>query len=136
VFGRLLGICILTLFLAGGCSRSAQDRKEIMQVLAIRTDALNSRDLTRYISVISGRYNDKGKSLDLLRETLEKNFRDFEQISYEAEKPDILVDGTRARSDASYRMKIKVRGKEMTLNGTEHLILVKEPEGWKIIAGI
>jgi hypothetical protein len=50
--------------------------------------------------------------------------------------PSITVEGGRAESTVSYRMKILLRGKEMTLNGIEHLKLAKEPEGWKIIAGI
>jgi len=33
-------------------------------------------------------------------------------------------------------MKVRLRGKELALNGTERLALIKEPEGWKIIAGI
>lgn len=136
MFCRIFGICCLSLLLASGCSRSNHDRDEILQVISSRAHALNSRDLSHYLSVVSLQYNDKGKSFAELKENLEKNFRDFEQISYEAETPDISVDGNRARSVAAYRMKILVRGKEMTLNGTERLGLAKEPEGWKIIEGL
>ncbi len=136
MFGRWFGILVAALLLASGCSESDRERPEIRRTLSTRADALNSRDITHYLSVVSLQYNDKGKGFTPLKENLEKNFRDFEQISYEAGTPSITVDGNNAESVASYRMKVQVRGKEMTLNGTEHLRLAKEPEGWKIIAGI
>lgn len=133
---RLLGIWCLALILSAGCSRSDHNRDEIRQVVCIRAAALNSRDISRYVSVVSLRYNDKGKDFTGVRNTLEKNFRDFEQISYEADPPEITVDGSSARSVTSYRMRVQVRGKEMILNGTERLRLAKEPEGWKIVEGL
>ncbi len=133
---RPFGIFLAALLLVSGCSSPDREQGRILQTLATRADALNKRDLPQYISVVSTQYNDKGKNLARLRESLEKNFRDFEQISYEQGAPSITVDGTTAGAVGSYRMKIRVRGKEMTLNGTEHLRLVKEPDGWKIIAGI
>lgn len=136
MLGRLLGILLVALLPVSGCSNSAGERREIRKTLTIRADALNSRDMSRYLSVVSTHYSDNGKNFARLKESLEKNFREFEQLSYEADRPSITVDGTTAESVGSYRMKVRVRGKEMTLNGTEYLRLVKEPEGWKIIAGI
>ena len=133
---RLLGILLVALLFSSGCSNTVQERKEILGTLATRGNALKSRNLSLYITVISPDYNDKGKDYVRLREGLEKNFRDYEQLSYEAGSRSITIDGNSAESVGSYRMKVRVRGKEMTLNGTEHLRLVKEPEGWKIIAGI
>lgn len=133
---RLLGILLVALLTVSGCSSPERERSDIIQTLTTRANALNSRNMPQYLSVVSIRYSDKGKTFAQLRESLEKNFRDFEQISYEPGTPVITVDGTAAAADCSYRMKIRVRGKELTLNGTEHLRLSKEPEGWKIIAGI
>lgn len=133
---RFAGILLVALLLATGCTRPDRNRNEILQTLATRTNALNSRNISRYVSVVSLQYNDKGKNFAQLKAGLEKNFREFEQISYETDKPSITSDGTSAESVSSYRMKVKVRGKELTLNGTEHLRLAKEPDGWKIIAGI
>lgn len=121
---------------AAGCSSRDKDRAEILKSLKIRSSALNSGDMPQYLSVVSPRYNDKGRDFLRLKESLEKRFGEFGQISYEAERPTITLLGNSAESAGSYRMKIKVRGKEITLNGTEHLRLAKEPEGWKIIAGI
>lgn len=134
--GHLLGILCLALLLVLGCSKPDRDVTEIGKTLAIRADALNARDSSQYLSVISLRYYDKNIYFQQLKENLEKNFRDFEQISYKAGTPSITVEGSRAESTVSYCMKVHLRGKEMTLNGIEHLTLAKEPEGWKIIAGI
>lgn len=136
MFGRLIGMLCVVLLPVSGCSRSGQDRQDILKILTTRSNALNSRDISKYISVVSPHYSDKGKGCAQLKESLEKNFRDFERLSYEPGVQSITVKGVSAESVGSYRMKIRVRGKEMTLNGTEHLRLVKEPEGWKIIAGI
>lgn len=127
---------MVALLFASGCSRSDQNHQEILKTLATRTNALNLRDMTMYLSVVSRNYNDKHKNYVQLKESLENNFRDYEQLSYEPGTPTITVTGATAESVCSYRMKIKVRKKEMTLNGIEHLRLAKEPEGWKIIAGI
>lgn len=134
--GKLLGILLTALLLAPGCSTPDRERQEIRKTLVTRAEALNSRNMPQYLSVVSPHYSDKGKDFAQLRESLEKNFRDFEQISYEPGSPSITVDGATAGTTGSYRMKVRVRGKELELNGTEHLRLAKEPEGWKIIAGI
>ena len=140
MYGRLLGshlgILCVALLLASGCSSADLDRREIHKALATRSSALNSRDMSQYLSVVSPKYNDKGKDFIQLKESLEKNFRDYAQISYEVEKQSITVAGNSAEAVSNYRMKVQVRGKEIALNGTEHLRLAKEPKGWKIIAGI
>ena len=136
MINRLTGILLSALLLTSGCNSADREQIEILQTLSTRTTALNSRNMNQYLSVISPRYSDKGKNFAQLKESLENNFRDFEHLSYESDKPSIIVAGNSASADGSYRMKVQVRGKEMTLNGTEHLRLAKEPEGWKIIAGI
>lgn len=134
MFLRRGGI-LLAVLLTAGCS-SGREQQEIRKTLAVRAAALNSRNIQQYLTTVSPRYADKGKDLPRLRESLEKNFSDYEQLSYEAETPSITVSGNSAGAVGGYRMKVRVRGREMTLNGTEHLRLVKEPDGWKIIAGI
>ncbi|OGU16545.1 MAG: hypothetical protein A2076_02380 [Geobacteraceae bacterium GWC2_53_11] len=140
MISRLAGIFLAAFLLfAAGCgatNRDHRDHREIRDILNIRAAALNSRDLPRYLSVISEQFNDKGKNLARLKESLEKSFSDFEQITYEADRPSITVDGASAETVSHYRMKIQVRGKQMSLNGIERLRLKKEPGGWKIIAGI
>ena len=136
---RLAGILFAALLLTAGCGtsdRANRERGEILKVLETRRAALNAKDLQQYASVISQRYNDKGKDFARLTEELKNNFRKFERISYEADAPSITFSSTGADASAGYRMKIMMDGKELSLKGTEHLGLVKEPDGWKIIAGI
>lgn len=133
---KRLGILFVILLFLLGCNNQDQERRKIIETLAARSKALNSRDISLYISTLSPHYSDKGKNFAQLKENLEKNFRDYEQLSYEASAPTITINGAGAESINSYRMKVLVRGKEMTLNGTEHLRLAKEQDGWKIIAGI
>lgn len=133
---RTLIILLATLLLASGCSTTDSSRNEISRILAIRSNALNSKDISTYLSVISPQYNDKGKNFSLLKESLNKNFRDFEHVAYEAEAPAITITGNSAGSSCDYRLKVTVHGREISLKGTEHLKLAKEHEGWKIIAGI
>ena len=136
MFGRLPGILLALCILTTGCNGQDRESQAIRDALAVRSNAINTRNLTQYLSVVSQRYNDKGKSFAQLAETLKKNFGEFEQISYEADPPSISVKGGVADSVGSYRMKVRIRGREITLNGTEHLRLVKETGEWKIIAGI
>ncbi|MEI7818307.1 MAG: hypothetical protein WCI45_14070 [Desulfuromonadales bacterium] len=134
--GRFIAFVLFAFLLTSGCSHSDTDKSEIIQTLSIRANALNSRDLSSYFSVISLQFNDKGKDFSQLKKDLEKNFSDFKQISYEAGTPAITISGASAKTVGNYRMKVLVRGKEIALNGIEHIQLAKEPGGWKIIAGI
>lgn len=133
--GRLFTILFMVLFFSSGCS-SNQDHADILQTVAKRSNSLNSRNINDYLDTVSTQYNDKGKNFLQLKNILEKNFREFEQISYKADKPTIIIDGAHAKSVANYRMKIKIHDREMELNGIEQLRLVKEAGGWKIVAGI
>lgn len=136
---RLSGIFLAALLFVAGCITSDttnRERCEIIKVLETRDAALNAKDLPKYVSVISPHYSDKGKDFTRLTEGLRNNFSEFEQISYQTDAPSITINGARADAVTSYRMKIRTGKKELALKGTEHLKLAKEPEGWKIIAGI
>lgn len=133
---RLLGILCLSLLLASGCNCSDSDRAELSRVIATRTRALNSKDLTLYLTVVSRSFSDKGNDFDRLKERLERSFKDFERISYESENPRITVGGQQAEAVGRYHMRCRLRGRDTEFDGTEHLRFVKEPDGWKIVAGI
>lgn len=133
---RVVGIWCAVLFFVSGCSTSAREQKEILQVLAVRADALNSRDVARCLSVVSRQYNYNGKDYRHLEESLKTDFSGISNLSYEPDRPRISVNGSRAESVTGYRMKVVSQEKEVKLNGTEHLTLAREPGGWKIVAGI
>lgn len=127
---------LLLLLLLTGCSTADPETAAIENVLIIRSNALNSRNIETYFTVISGQYRDKDKSISNLRENLEKNFNTFSQIHYAVTNRSITVNGINAEANGDYRMKVQVNGKEITMSGVEHLKLIKEPGGWKIISGI
>ncbi len=131
-------ICILLSagLIAGGCSPSESDRQAVTDVLEIRSKALNTRDTTLYFSVISKDYNHKGTDISGLKDRVSGNFNAFESLSYQPDEKTITIRWKSAEADGTYRMRAVVRGKEITLDGTEHLKLKKEPGGWKIIAGL
>jgi ketosteroid isomerase-like protein len=138
VFNRLVEMTVALFFCLAGCAAPVQsnDVKEIHTVIASRAAALNARDTVRYLAAISQRYNDKGKDFARLRESITTNFRDTALIAYQADPLTVTVTGATAEAHGSYRMRVKTGSREISLNGTEHLKLVKEPDGWKIIAGI
>lgn len=127
---------MLSAVLFTGCSSSQSERQAVTETLAVRSKALNSRNAAQYISIVSADYNHNGKDYSRLKESLINNFRTFESISYQPAEMTISLRGKYAEAVGAYRMRVVVRNKELVLDGTEHLKLAKEPEGWKIIGGL
>jgi hypothetical protein len=48
----------------------------------------------------------------------------------------VRYSGQQAEVSGSYRMKVVIRGQEMVLDGKQHLTFTREPDGWKITAGL
>ncbi len=133
---RLLACLLLVAALASGCSDQDRGVQAVAQVMKIRSDALNSRNSTLYLSVVSPRYSDKGKDFSQLKESIITNFMSFENVSYQSGEQSITIDGNYARASGTYRMKVVVKGREVVLDGVENLKFSKESDGWKFIAGL
>jgi len=133
---RLLICLLLVAALVSGCSGQKKGRQAIAQVMKIRSDALNSRNGTLYLSVVSPRYSDKGKNFSQLKESIASNFMAFESVSYQPGEHTIKIDGNYAKASGAYRMKVIVKGREVVLDGVEHLKFSKEADGWKFIEGL
>lgn len=127
---------MLSAVLLTGCSSPQSERQAVSEALTVRSKALNSRDAAQYISVLSADYNHNGKDYFRIKESLISNFQTFESISYQPAEMTISLHGKYAEAVGAYRMRVVVRNKELVLDGTEHLQLAKEPEGWKIIGGL
>jgi len=119
-----------------GCGSHQAEKEDLLRVVQIRSQALNSRNMGLYLGVISPAYSDKGKDLVLLRDGLEAGFKVYDHVSYQADEQKVTINGKRAEVAGRYRMKVVIRGHEMVLDGTERLTLAKEADGWKIIAGL
>lgn len=122
--------------LLAGCGASQAEKDLVTQTVRTRAKALNTRNLELYLKVISADYSDKGKGFGQLRDSLEAGFKVYEQVSYQADDQKVRISGKRAEVAGTYRMKVLIRGHEMALDGKEHLILAREPDGWKIISGL
>lgn len=127
---------LLLAALLTGCGPSQAEKELVMQTVRTREQALNMRNLGLYLKVISTAYSDKGKGFDQVRDGLEAGFKVYEQVSYQSDDRKVRISGKRAEVAGTYRMKVVIRGHEMVLDGKEHLTLAREPDGWKIIAGL
>lgn len=118
------------------CGPSQAEKDQILRVMQLRAQAMNSRNINQYLTVISPAYSDRGKDLAQLRDGLEAGFKIYDSVYYQADEQKITIKGKQAEVTGTYRMKVVIRGKEMVLDGKEHLVLAKESDGWKIISGL
>ena len=130
-YGLLVAVAIVS-----GCSGNEKEHQAITQLIETRSKALNSRNTTLYLSTVSPGYSDKDKGYSQLKESIINNFKTFESLSYQSEEHAISVAGNLAEASGTYRMRVIIRGRELLLDGMEHLKLAKGPEGWKIIGGL
>ena len=118
------------------CGPSQAEKEQIQRVMQTRAQALNTRSINLYLTVISPAYSDKGKDRVQLQDGLEAGFKIYDSVVYRADEQNVKIKGKQAEVTGTYRMKVVIRGKEMVLDGKEHLLLTKEADGWKIIAGL
>lgn len=118
------------------CGPPQAEMEQIQRVMQVRAQALNTRNINLYLTVISPVYSDKGKDRAQLQDGLEAGFKIYDSVVYQADEQKVKIKGKQAEVTGSYRMKVVIRGKEMVLDGKEHLLLSKESDGWKIIAGL
>ncbi len=127
-------LCLLALLTA--CGPSAAEKEQVLKVVRMRAEALNARNVAQYMTVISPAYNDKGKDFARLRDSLETGFKVYDAVFYQADEQNVEFEGKKAKVNGTFRLKVVIRGKEMVLDGKEHLTLAKEAGVWKIIAGL
>lgn len=124
------------LFLCGGCGPSTADLKAVEAVAAGRQQALNRKDIALYLSLISPAYNDKNKDFSAEKRELEASFTAFDRIAYRPAGRSIDISGAQATISGTYRLTVTIKGKELELEGEEHIRLAKGTDGWKIIGGL
>jgi len=126
---------LLVLALAG-CSASSSERQAVEQVLNHRQQALDSKDISRYKTLLSRNYQDKGKDYAAKVAELAALFTTFERI--EARFFDRRVELTRDSAVVAeqYALRVTRPGKSFTFAGKQSLTLRKEADGWKIVAGL
>lgn len=130
---RLVTSLLLLVLL--GCSDTA-DRKALESVAVKRQQALTTKDLGLYISLISPAYQDKGKDFTAKRQELAATLKAFDRIDYRSYDRRIEIRGETATIAGSYGLKVTTQGKSLELTGKEELHLQKGPDGWKIVGGL
>lgn len=108
----------------------------MLHVLQVRGQALDECDLSLYLSIISPAYQDKDKDFAALAAGVEESFKKRGAVAYQAGHRTVTISGKRAEVTGTYRMKVMVAGRELVLDGKEHITLSREAGTWKIIAGL
>lgn len=119
-----------------GCSDSHTDRKAIEAVLLQRQQALASKDLPLYLSIISPDYHNKGTDYAAKRAEIAATFAAFDRIDYRATDRRVEIHGDNATVAESYTLRVVGGGKGVTLAGREEVRFRREAGGWKIVGGL
>ena len=132
---RRFSLLFLLLFLLSACS-SKSDRDAVLAVAVERQQALTSRDIHRYLPLLSPHYQDKGRDYAAKARELTDILTSFDRIDYRSLDRRVEVHGDRATVTGSYELRVVRQGKEMALAGKEELQLRKEGGKWKIVGGL
>ncbi len=118
-----------------GCSDI--EKSEISGVMDARDHAISSRNISEYSALISGNYNDRGRSKVEVVAQMVSLFDKFEQAEMSSYDRNIKhIDGGLAQCEQSYRLKVFADGDWRQIVQREQLTLVQESSGWKIISGL
>lgn len=130
--------CLITLLMvfACGCSGSAGDRQAITTVATKRQQALNTKDIALYATLLSRDYRDKGENFATKKEKLATTFAAFDRLDYRMSDMRVEIKGGEATVSGNFVLRVTHKGKNLNLEGKENLRLKKENGGWKIIGGL
>ena len=90
---RFLSFLLPVLFLLA-CQISEEEK--IYQILNRRQEALQTKDLSLYLSCISTAYEDKEEDFSRLQKRIEGYFKNFDRISYSSWDRSVQIDGETA----------------------------------------
>lgn len=126
---------LVPFMLVWGCAEG--DRQAVQSVMMQRQQALRSKDIHIYLSLLSSRYQDNGQDLTAKTKEIADNFASFDRIEYRSDGYDIAIDGGAATVSGTYRLKVTKKGEVLELEGKEAIRLRKEPgRGWLIVGGL
>jgi hypothetical protein len=130
---RFLSFLLPVLFLLA-CQISEEDK--IYQILHRRQEALQSRDLSLYLSCISKAYEDKEEDFYRLQKRIEGYFKNFDRISYSSWDRFVQIDGETATVIQQFYLEVGKGEKKNHYSGKEALLFKKEGKDWRIIKGL
>ncbi len=128
-------LCAVALLLAA-CGRGDADRAAVAAVASTRHQALASRNIGLYLTLISPRYNDNGKGHDDKARELAETIVNGDGFTYQGTTDEVTVHGDRAVVRGSYTVRIRIKGETVALQGEERIRLQREKGGWRITGGL
>ncbi len=130
---RSLFFLLPVLFLLA-CQISEEEK--INQILNRRQEALQSRDISLYLSCISMGYEDKGEDFPRLQKRIEGYFKTFDRISYSTWDRSIQIDGETSTVIQQFYLEAEKGEKKNHYSGKEVLFFKKDGKEWRIIKGL
>jgi ketosteroid isomerase-like protein len=131
---RVLACLSLVLIFLPACQRT--DSEGVRQVLQQREEALQKKDLTRYLSCISKSYKDKNEDYEHLKDRVQGYFKTFDRIEYSSWDRSIQVNGESATVIQQFRLEVEKEGRRRQYSGRELLFLEKEGNQWRFMRGL
>jgi len=113
-----------------------EEEDRIVQALDERVQALESRNLSRYMAVVSPHYQDQGRGSEAVRAKVQDIFQSFDQIHYRVLERKLRWEGNQAVVEQGFRLEAELLGEPQTLEDRERLELVREDGQWKITGGL
>jgi hypothetical protein len=134
----LIGLITISILVCLNCSRRSigESERAIGEVLALREQAMEGKDIDRYMRCISEAYKDGNETYASIREKMQRNFMAFERIDLAQFNRTVYPDGDNAVVVQEYELGFVIEGKRDYVRGKERILLMRGPDGWKIKEGI
>ena len=127
---------VLSLLLVFLLACSTSEEEKINQTLSRREEAFEKKDLSLYLSCISGRYEDKGEDFGRLKERMAGYFSAFDRIEYSSSNRSVEISGDDAAVTQDIQLVVERGDKRNRYSGRELLLLKREGGKWKIVKGL
>lgn len=126
----------VALFVLAACSNGTADREAVSLVAASRYQALATRNVGLYLTLLSRNYHDKGKDYDRKARELADSLVNSDGFACQGSIEEIDVTGDHAVVRGAYTMRVRIKGQQLALQGNETILLQREAGGWRITGGL
>ena len=113
-----------------GCNRThpsnTEIEQEIKQILSLREEAMENKDINRYMQCISRDYRDKNETYARIQEKMEKNFDAFEMIDLSQTNQFFYQERGRVMVVQDYELSFIMAGKRDYVRGKEMIFFEKQ----------
>ncbi|TWJ33009.1 nuclear transport factor 2 family protein [Geobacter argillaceus] len=130
---RLIAVA---LFILAACNDGSADRKAVSLVATGRYQALTTRNVGLYLTLISRTYHDKEKDYNGKARELADTLVNSDGFAYRGTIEEIDVTGDHAVVRGAYTMRVRIKGQTLALQGKETIRLQREAGGWRITGGL